>query len=225
MDLARGIALILMIVFHFLYDLNEFYGYKVPYNSGVYWLIGKISGSLFILVSGISTTFSGRGFKRALKLLAVAGLITLATHLYNPDFGIKYGILHFLGTCVLLYPLFQGMKQTTLALIGAAVIFLGRFLGQVPVENNYLFLMNMTSDTWVSADYYPLFPWLGVFLFGIALAKHFYPTGQSITKFPSQPLVQKILKLVIGSGQHTLFVYLIHQPVLLLLIGLAAAAG
>lgn len=213
-DTLRGIALVLMIIFHFLFDLREFYGFPVHYNSGVYYYIGKVSAILFMLISAISCAFSSSNLKRAVKFLAVALAITIGTHLYNPAFGIKFGILHFLGMCILLYPLFKGLNKYILLVLGTIIIMLGRYFSVLPVDNNYLFLFSLTSNTWVSADYYPLFPWLGVFLYGIALGKILYPRHQSLLKrFQGSNFFGFI-------GRHTLPIYLIHQPVLLLLIGI-----
>ena len=213
-DALRGIALVLMIVFHFIFDLNEFYGFPVHYNSGAYYYIGKVSAILFILISAVSCIFSSSNLKRAVKFLGIALAITVGTHLYNPAFGIKFGILHFLGTCILLYPLFRDLNKYVLAILGTMIILVGRYFGEMQVHNNYLFLFNLTSNTWVSADYYPLFPWLGMFLYGIALGKTVYHRKQSLLKrFPGNKFFGYI-------GRHTLSVYLIHQPLLLLFIGI-----
>src|SRR5690606_12516153 len=93
-----------------LYDLKEFYGFPIDYNEGFYYYIGKTSGILFIVLSAISCSLSANNLKRGLKILAWAASITVASHLYDPEFGIKYGILHFLGTSILLFPLFRNLN-------------------------------------------------------------------------------------------------------------------
>lgn len=213
-DALRGIALVLMIIFHFVFDLNEFYRFPVHYNSGVYYYIGKVSAILFMLISAVSCAFSSSNLKRAVKFLGVALAITAGTHLYNPVFGVKFGILHFLGICILLYPLFRDLNKYVLAILGTIIIVVGQYFGGLTVHNNYLFLFNLTGNTWVSADYYPLFPWLGVFLYGIVLGEILYHRKQSrLTWCPGTNFFGYI-------GRHTLLVYLIHQPLLLLFIGI-----
>lgn len=213
-DFLRGAALVLMIVFHVFFDLKEFYGYPIEYNSGIIFYIGKASGILFITISAVSCFFSGNNTRRGLKILAVAGLITLVSHLYNPDYGIKFGILHLLGISILLYPWFKDRNKYILVILGTMVIILGQVLGPVPADNNYLFLFNLTSSTWVSADYYPMFPWFGVFLYGIVLGRAFY--GRKMSLLRSTPR-RDVFSFI---GRHTLPVYLVHQPLLLLIIGL-----
>ena len=213
-DFFRGIALVLMIFFHVLFDLKEFYSYPVTYNAGIYDYLGKVSVILFILISAISSSFSRNNVRRGLKYLAVGMLITVVSHLYNPDYGIKYGILHFLGTSILLFSLFRNLNKYFLLILGTIIIILGQYLNVVPVSHNYLFLFNLTSSTWISSDYYPLFPWFGLFLYGTVLGKLLYPVKRSLFSFTPRKNVLSFL------GQHTLSVYLIHQPLLLLLLGL-----
>jgi len=213
-DFFRGIALVLMIFFHVLFDLKEFYSYPVTYNAGIYDYLGKVSVILFILISAISSSFSRNNVRRGLKYLAVGMLITVASHLYNPDYGIKYGILHFLGTSILLFSLFRNLNKYILLILGTIIIILGQYLNVVPVSHSYLFLFNLTSSSWISSDFYPLFPWLGLFLYGTVLGKLLYPVKRSLFSFTPRKNILSFL------GQHTLSVYLIHQPMLILLLGL-----
>jgi len=233
LDFLRGIALILMVLFHLIYDLNEFYGYPVHYNTGVYFYIGKTAGILFIMISAVSSAFSRNNFKRAAVFLGVGMLITLITHLYNPAFGIKYGILHLLGTSVLIYPLFKKLDKYKLAVVGTVIIALGIYFDSTAVDNNYLFLFNLTDSKWVSADYYPLFPWLGVFFYGVCVQKLIYSeAGKRAAGFrisevrPGRHSTMLAgLDYVALLGRHTLLVYLAHQPLLILLIGIWVKAA
>ncbi len=218
-DFFRGIALVLMVFFHLLFDLKELYGYPVQYNSGIYFYIGKVSVILFILVAAVSSTFSRNNTRRAVKILAAALLISVVSHLYNPIFGIKFGILHFLGTSILLFPLFRKLNKYLLAILGTVIIAAGQYLNSVSVEHNYLFIFNLTSSPWVSADFYPLFPWFGVFLYGIALGKLLYPNRKSLFRYTPRR------NLLCFIGRHTLPVYLIHQPLLLLVVGIYVKLG
>ncbi len=213
-DYLRGTALVLMIIYHSLFNLHEFYGYPVSYSSGFFFYMGKGSAILFILISAVSSAFSRNNIRRAIKFLIIAMLITIGSHLYNPDYGIKFGIIHFLGISILLYPFFRDLHKYVLVVLGTVMIMLGRYLAPVPIQHNYLFLFNLQSSSWISADYYPLFPWLGVFLYGISLGKTFYSQKKSLFNFTPR---RNILGFI---GQHTLFVYLIHQPLLLLMIGI-----
>jgi len=89
------------------------------------------------------------------------------------------------------------------------------YFDTIPVRNNYLFLLNLTNSAWVSSDYYPLFPWLGVFLYGISIGRILYPG--SVSLFGGVPRGTGLINFL---GRHTLTVYLVHQPVLIFLIGI-----
>ena len=214
LDFFRGIALIFMVYFHVIYDLKEFYDYPVSYASGINFYIGKASALLFMLISGISCTLSNSNIKRALKVLGAALAITLATHLYNPDYGVKFGILHFLGISMLLYPLFSKINKYLLIIFGTIVILLGNLFAKVPVTADYLFPLGLTTGSFISSDYYPLIPWLGVFLYGIAIGKLLYTNKQSLFTFS---LEDNIISKV---GRKTLLLYLVHQPFIIAVLAL-----
>lgn len=212
LDFLRGIALILMVYFHTIYDLKEFYNYPASYSTGLIFYIGKISAILFMLISGISSSFSQNNLKRGLKVLGIALLITLITHLYNLDYGIKFGILHFLGVSMLLSPVFIQYNKYVLMPLGVGILALGGFISSINTSVNYLFPLGITDSSFASSDYYPLVPWLGIFLIGLSLGKFVYSSKRSLFTF--QPKNNRINML----GQNTLPIYLLHQPVIIIVL-------
>jgi uncharacterized membrane protein len=73
-------------------------------------------------------------------------------------------------------------------------------------------------DDYISmGDYLPLVPWLGVFLVGMALGRILYANKE--TAFPGAPkIVRQLARPFELIGRHSLFVYLIHQPILLAIL-------
>lgn len=214
LDLIRGIALVLMIYFHVVYDLKEIFHQSVSYQSGINYYLGKVSGSLFIFAAGLSSSLAKSNTKRALKLLAIALAITAATHLYDPQIGIKFGILHFLGLSILAAPLFLKLNKFYLLLLGTAVIILSPYLSAVRVNNDLLFVFGLTTNSFVSSDFYPLFPWFGVFLYGLSAGKGLYRNKKSLIALKPR---ENLLTL---AGRHTLLIYLLHQPLILVILNL-----
>lgn len=214
-DMLRGIGLFLMIYFHLIYDMKEIFHYSgVGYESGINYYIGKAAGILFIFASGVSCFLSGNNLKRALKILALALLISAATHLYNPNLGVKFGILHFLGVSIALSPVLMKTHPFILFAGGAGIIALKDYLDKFTVSHNYLFPLGITGPDFISSDFYPLIPWLGVFLFGLAAGKTLYPFKQSVFSFPVRR------NILTTAGRHTLWVYLLHQPVIIAVMSL-----
>ncbi|HHW47169.1 MAG TPA: DUF1624 domain-containing protein [Clostridiaceae bacterium] len=212
LDFLRGIALLLMIYFHVIYDLKDMWDYPVSYSSGINYYIGKLSAILFMIISGISCSLSRSNLKRGLKVFGIAMAITIVTHLYGSEFGIKFGILHFLGICMMMYPLFGKLKWYLLVLLGTAMIIAGLLLDGVSVNFDFLFPIGITSPNFSSSDYYPLLPWMGVFLYGNALAKILYAKKTSLFRFSIKP------NIISWLGRNTLLIYVVHQPVIIAVI-------
>lgn len=213
-DFLRGIALVLMIYFHVIFDLREFYNLPVSYSSGINYFIGKTAAILFMLVSGVSCSISRSNLKRGARVMGAALVISLVTHLYDPGYGVKFGILHFLGTCLLLSPLILRLNPYVLICLGTIAIPLGNFFAGISTSNDFLFPVGITSGAFISSDYYPILPWIGIFLYGSALGKLLYKKKRSIFRFN---ISSNIISMI---GRHTLIIYLIHQQIILFILWL-----
>ena len=210
LDFLRGIAILLMVIFHCIYDLNAFYQIPIQYDQGPVYYIGKAAASLFIFIAGISSSLSRSNVKRGIKLILWGIVITFTTSIAVPGSNIIFGILHFLGASILLYPLFKGRKPLLLLLFGTAIILAGVTLDNITMSNNWLAPLGLPAKDFISVDYYPLIPWFGLFLYGVAWGQILYHDKKSLFYFrPRYSLLSTL-------GKHSLLIYLIHQPVLLL---------
>jgi uncharacterized membrane protein len=206
LDFFRGIALIFMIYFHTVYDLKEFYYWPISYETGINFYIGKLSAILFILISGVSTHLSKNTVKRGLRVLLYAMVLTVVSHLFNPYYGVKFGILHFLGLSMIISPLFKNINKYLQIIIGIVIISFGDFMVHISTPYTFLFPLGIMGPGFLSSDYYPLIPWLGVFLIGMSLGKFLYTNKRSLFSFTLED------NLISKAGQNTLIIYLIHQP-------------
>ncbi|MGQ9558032.1 MAG: heparan-alpha-glucosaminide N-acetyltransferase [Desulfurispora sp.] len=213
-DFARGIAVILMILFHLAYDLAEFYKLPLDYQSGLIYYTGKTAAVSFILLSGISSTLSTTSLYRGCKLILWGIAIWIVLGIAIPGSNVIFGILQFLGSCLLLQHLLKlhRLQLPVLLLASAVSICTGVAFSRINMPGNLLAPLGLTNENFFSVDYYPIFPWSGVFLLGLALGKLIYaqPHRWSGSYQGHDPIS--------FLGRHSLTVYLLHQPVILALL-------
>lgn len=218
LDALRGLCILGMIAVHLVFDLTFFVGISLTLPTWFYCL-QQYGGLLFILISGICATLGTRSFRRG-GIVFGAGLLVSYVTLFA-DFvvgavGVRiwFGILHLLGLCMLLYPLFRRLPWWALALSGAAFVALGVWMATVRVSADYLFPLGLCSEKiYTGSDYFPVFPGLGWFLLGAALGKTVYRSRRSL--LPNAPSECAVLRFLRLCGRHSLEIYLLHQPILL----------
>jgi uncharacterized membrane protein len=216
-DATRGIAVLMMIVYHFLFDM--FYS---SYRS-FYWF-AILTASLFIVVSGISLSISysrGAKFKkflnRGLKLLILGGVITLMSYLFLDSGFILFGILHFFGvSSILIYPFLKHSKNPTMMLLGVVVAIVGFWFLSMTVDVEYLFWLGLLPARFYTFDYFPIFPWFGLMLIGVFMGSQLYPDGKRI--FKARKIDNVLSRALQFFGRNSLVIYFIHQPIILLLL-------
>ena len=212
-DALRGFSLLLMVAYHFFYDLVYFLG--APgwiFSNPVFDVLQPIFGGVFIILSGVSSRFSRSNVKRGIKCLLVALAVTVVTwFMGNP---VYFGILHFLGTAMILYGLTStvwGKIPDKIAPILYAALTAGAALLRAalnPVGQSGLWIFGFYTATFFSSDYFPILPWIFVFLFGTwlgALVRDGKLPDWVYTFDP--PFLPAV-------GRHSLLIYVVHQPVL-----------
>lgn len=216
-DVARGAAVVMMIAFHLFFDLNYFGIIANSFGSGFWWGFARFIASTFIFLAGISVTISyarkGNSFLRGAKIFGFGLLITLMTWLLLKNGTIYFGILHFIGISVMLSPLFMKFKKINV-LIGLAIIGIGIYLSGFVFNFPWLLWLGLAPSGIYMLDYFPIFPWFGLFLIGMYFGKRFYPKGKRAFKIfdASKNLLVKPFTFL---GRNSLIIYLLHQPILI----------
>jgi len=218
LDALRGLFVLCVVFIHFMYDMTDLYDLIDFEYPAVYLFIQNWGGVLFLLISGICVTLGSRCIRRGI-LVFLCGLVISAVTagmylLGMADKGIiiYFGVLHCLGACMLLWPLFRKLPTPALAAVGAGLAIIGLLLKYIPVSHNWLIPFGLTGPQFVSADYFPLLPHLGFFLLGAFLGKTLYRKKQTLLpKVNPEFLPFRFLRLC---GKHSLWIYLLHQPVL-----------
>lgn len=232
-DEARGFAVFCMIFYHAFYLGYSCFGAVTAYELFMFFMpVEPIFAGLFMFVSGVSTSLSGSNLKRGLILLGVALGFTAVTAFVMPAMGfveceIYFGILHFLSCailifalcgkfikkippfagillCAVLYPFFSGIESGVLRYGDLVALSLPESL----YESNWLMPLGFYSDSFFSADYFPILPNIFIFLAGAFAGIHFVKKG-----FPewSYPKRNKFFGFL---GRNALIIYIAHMPVI-----------
>lgn len=228
-DSLRGLAVVNMVCYHFLFDVYILQGLNPTWRSipgihiwqqGICWT--------FLLVSGLSFHLGKRHWRNGLIISACGVLVTAVTLVAAPEEAIWFGVLTLLGAALLIAALLRPVLERIPAPAGAAgsfllflltrslqqkVIALGPFvLCSVPdvlYQRGILTFLGFPGTGFYSSDYFPLFPWLFLYLTG-------YFLGRLLLRRPPNWLNRSVPGLD-WLGRHSLLIYLIHQPVAMLL--------
>ncbi|WP_342366617.1 heparan-alpha-glucosaminide N-acetyltransferase [Clostridium aminobutyricum] len=207
-DFLRAIAVILMVTFHVIFDLKEFAGIDINYQSGFWYWIGKISALMFLFVAGISSGFSKNNVKRGIKILLFAVTITFVTYIFFREQYIRFGILHLLGVSMILFPLLKRMNNVLLLISAAVIAFTAVLTKGTLADTSLLLPFGISYKGFVSLDYYPISPYLSVFIIGVLAYKMYYYKRESLFKFNYKN------EYISAISKNSLGIYLIHQPIL-----------
>ena len=223
LDIARSLALLGMVAFHIVFNLQMF-GH-VPFGTTLhpffYWHARLVAGS-FLFLAGLSLWLAhGAGirwpafWRRWIRLAAAAALVTIATYAALPDYFVYFGILHSIAASSLLGLMVLRLPALAVAGLGAAIMA-GSYILPDPAFNAPLLrFLGLATEPAMTVDFEPLFPWVGPFLLGLAMGKlaDRYRLWAWLT-LPDTPLLRRLA----WPGQHSLAIYLVHQPVLISLI-------
>jgi uncharacterized membrane protein len=229
-DFFRGIAIIMMIIFHFFYDLKFFGFYKINLDSGFWWIFARLIATIFIFLVGISLTLSYSRAKknktnnklftkyliRGLKIFSWGLFISLITWVFLRKGFIIFGILHFIGLSIILAYPFLKFRFLNL-LLGIIFILLGFYIQTITFNSYWLVWLGIIPNYLYTVDYFPILPWFGVILFGLFFGNLLYPNGIRRLKIPELSEFS-FVRFFCFLGRHSLLLYLIHQPILIILL-------
>lgn len=233
LDEIRGFAIICMVVYHAMYDLKYIFGLDVPiFFDNWFDYIRDFFAGVFIFISGAVCRYSRSNMKRGIQCFFIGMVMTFVMPFFMSG-TIMFGILHFLGICMMIFGLSENAFDVLPATVGIILCvlmfvftmnigegylgfngFLQINLPEKAYEVGVLFPLGLHSRTFYSSDYFPLLPWLFVFVggsyFGVwakngSLPKFFYNTH---------------VKWLATVGRYTIWIYVLHQPILYLIFSL-----
>lgn len=252
LDFLRGICILLMLFDHTMFNfarmIPSIWRDKIAVGSlysqiiefaRAYWalplrneFVWQLVVGIFFFISGICTAFSRSNVMRAIKLSAVAGLITVVTGAIDHFTGsssylVTAGVIHSFAVCSLIFTFISELASRSevkickvklplssvilsiIAVIGVVLTVVAKSVE--PSHSYFAFLFGFPSYGFRSADYIPVLPWLSVFLIGAVLSPVLYKKKESHLPALSGKFWNKPVSFI---GRTSLWFYVFHQPII-----------
>jgi uncharacterized membrane protein len=223
-DVARGVALLGMAVYHLSWDFAYFRLAPpgLPYSPPMR-VYSHFVASAFLALVGVSLAIAHRqgprwsAFFRRLAIVAgAAALVSVATVLAAPNEPILFGILHCIAAASLLAAPFLMAPAWAPLVAGLVALAAPRFLASAAFNPPALLWLGLGTEEPSTLDWRPLFPWAGVTLIGLGLARLTLPWLLRSKLALWRP--RGLGRIPGFAGRHSLAIYLIHQPILFALL-------
>lgn len=212
LDAWRTLAIVLMVAYHFLYDLYIFgvisadQLFSAPLN-----VLERFICCSFILLAGASARFSRNNLRHGLVVLGAGLVVEIGAAVAGQT--IRFGVLMLLGSSMVLWHfLGKGLQRLPgwSVAAGSGILFFAArwWTGRTAVSVPWLYPLGFISPGFYSADYFPLLPWFFLFLTGTALG------GWCLAHRENRLLAVRLAGALTWPGRHSLIIYVLHQPVL-----------
>lgn len=226
LDSLRGLTIISMIFYHLFYDLVYIFNLNIEfYKIEKVWIWQLSIAISFFLISGFSSylTRKDKLLKRGVILSLIGFLFTLVTYIFIRDELIIFGVLNGLGISMIFCGLFKGQldkldyKFSIFIFIILFIIFykissgyINLFFKKISLPD-FLYKMNLffigfREKAFYSADYYPILPWIFIYLTGFYLGK-WLKEEDFYDLYGKENIISKI-------GRQSLKIYILHQIVI-----------
>ena len=180
---------------------------------GIGLLAGRGGGfnAVGILLAGASARFSRNNLRHGLVVLGAGLVVQIGAAAAGQT--IRFGVLMLLGSSMVLWHFLgkglQRLPGRSVAAGSGVLFFAARWwTGRTAVSVPWLYPLGFMPPGFYSADYFPLFPWLFLFLFGTVLG------GLCLDWRDSPLLARPLPPALTWLGRHSLLVYVLHQPIL-----------
>ena len=227
LDALRGICILSMAAYHTMWDCVNIIGVDAPWFNGSFAYIWQQSiGWTFIFLSGFCINLGKKKIKRGITVFICGAVVSIVTYFFMPEDIIIFGVLTLIGTCMLITALTEKTINKIPPAVGMILNFLlfaifkniskgyiGLFnlhLTKLPewlYSNYFTAFLGMPYSGFRSADYYPLLPWIFLFLTGYFTYKLLESKGIS----NKMKKTENRRELFTFLGRNSLWIYMIHQ--------------
>lgn len=227
LDALRGLAIVWMAVFHFCFDLNHYGWIRQDFYRDPIWTGQRTAiVSLFLLCAGMGQALAlhqglswPRFWRRWGQVAGCALLVSLGSYLMYPRSFISFGVLHGMAVMLLLLRM-AGPRLSSLngLLLGLAALLLPLWLQHEFFDSRWTNWLGLVTHKPITEDYVPVLPWLGVMLWGFVLGRWLLRSRPAVLTGALPAFARPLAVL----GRWSLSFYMVHQPVLIGLLMLAA---
>lgn len=219
-DLLRTLAIGMMALYHLAFDLEYYYGIPLLTKAGTSgWVFARSTAILFLLLAGASMGISrSKGSARRWKRIAVIALcafgISVATYIWDTETYVRFGILHCIAGSLALLMVLPPSKMIR-GILAISIIGIGNLSSTLTAPTELFIPLGLQPKGFTTLDYFPLFPWSGVVLIGSLLVSPLLQKMHTYTPAKRTPV-----SLLALPGRHALFLYIVHQPLLLIALSI-----
>jgi uncharacterized membrane protein len=228
-DAVRGVAIIGVVVYHFFWDLSYLWLIPVDVSTQPVWVAfaRTLLGS-FVFLVGVGlvlahgTGIRWRAFWRRLAIIGGAALlVTAGTLVAFPETFVYFGVLHAIALFSVLGLAF--LRVPVWLVFALAALFIAAPLAySAPMFSERIW-------SWIgfwpvpppTNDLVPIFPWFGLTLAGIGIARVVLAGGWA-ERIGMWRAEGRFSRLLVAAGRWSLVIYLVHQPLLLAVLYPAA---
>ena len=232
LDVIRGITIINMIIYHGLFDVVSICHVHISFYSSIWgYMYQQMICWSFIFLSGMCRALGSRNPKRGIIVSLCGILITLVTMIFLPEERIIFGVLTMLGAAMLITLALDKVLRKIPNPVGLTVSLLlfaitknvynhslgfeGLVICKLPdiLYRDYITtFFGFPFKGFFSGDYFPLLPWIFLFLAG------FYCCLTFKDKEKIQKILSKDVLVLSFLGRHSLLIYMLHQVVLYIVV-------
>lgn len=211
-----------MAAFHFCFDLDYFRLIRQDFYSDPLWTVQRTCiVTLFLFCAGVGQAVAGdqqrpwsRFWRRWAQVAGCAVLVTAGSYLMFPTSFISFGVLHGIALMLIVMRLSSGAGGW-LWLLGLIAMLLPHWLQSPLFDTRWLNWIGLVTHKPITEDYVPLLPWLGVAWWGLAAGRWLLAHRPAWLSGALPPALRPLAML----GRWSLSFYMVHQPVLIGLVG------
>ncbi|MBV8380765.1 MAG: DUF1624 domain-containing protein [Paucibacter sp.] len=221
LDALRGAAMVWMTAYHFCFDLAQFRWLDANFYADPHWVMQRLCiVSLFLGCAGMAQA-SGqpawpRFWRRWAQVAGCALLVSIGSYWMFPRSFISFGVLHGMALMlILLRAVAPRLSPIVAGALGLACVLAPQVLQHPFFDTRWTDWIGLVTHKPITEDYVPVLPWFGLMLWGHAIARRW--PGLLAGGLP------RALAPLAFLGRWSLSYYMLHQPVMLGMLYLAAS--